>query len=69
MVRLNHAGLVGHVLGAFHFVTDTQEHLAQPQGAAAPVNVDEAITRLEWQKRRDKKLRLHHSNELVPSSR
>ncbi|MNI54251.1 hypothetical protein D3C73_1091390 [compost metagenome] len=30
MVRLNHAGLIGHVLGAFDFIADAQKHLAQP---------------------------------------
>ncbi|MNI69626.1 hypothetical protein D3C73_1253880 [compost metagenome] len=55
MVRLNHARPFRYVLGTLHFVANTKEHFAQPQGTTAPIHVDEAITCLEGQKRRDKK--------------
>ncbi|MNI91188.1 hypothetical protein D3C73_1488130 [compost metagenome] len=55
MVGQNHTGLLGDVFGPSYLDLDVQEYPHQHQCEAAPVDIDEAVTGAEWQKRRDKK--------------
>lgn len=63
MVGEDHAGALGNVLHAAHFIADTDDHLGQPHGAVAPGLDDEAVALAERQQRCD------HQADQAPEER